>query len=87
MFKEFLAFLVAAGLSLTQVNSPIILAFLEYLAENGLNSDNIVNYLTALRAMFITYSISTKPLRDEKIQLFIKALKLTNHLLLSIPPL
>ena len=76
MFKEFLAFLVAAGLSLAQVNSPIILAFLEYLAENSLNSDNIANYLAALRAMYITYSISTKPLRDEKIQLFIKALKI-----------
>ena len=76
MFKEFLAFLVAAGLSLTQVNTFTILAFLEYLAENGLNSDNIANYLAALRVMFITYSISTKPLRNQKIQLFIKALKI-----------
>ena len=85
MFKEFLVFLVAAGLSLTQVNTAIILAFLEYLVENGLNSDNIANYLAVIRAMFITYSLSTKPLRDEKIQLFIKALKINKPFAPVIP--
>ena len=85
MFREFLAFLVAAGLPITQVNVSIILAFLEYLTENGLTSDNIANYLAAIRAMFITYSLSTKPLRDEKIQLFIKALKINKPFAPRIP--
>ena len=76
---------MAAGLSHTQVNVSIILAFLEYLTENSLSPDNIANYLAAIRAMFITYSLSTKPLQDEKIQLFIRAIKLNRPFAPTVP--
>ena len=76
---------MAAGLSHNQVNVSLILAFLEYLTENGLNPDNIANYIAAIRAMFITYSLSTRPLRHEKIQLFMKAIRLNKPFTPNIP--
>ena len=85
MFRDFLAFLVAAGLSHNQVNVSIILAFLEYLVENGLSPDNIANYIAAIRAMFITYSLPTRPLRHEKLQLFMKAIRLNKPFTPNIP--
>ena len=80
-----MAFLVGAGLLFTQVNTMVILAFLEYLLENSFNPENIANYLAAIRAMFITYSLPTEPLRDEKIQMFVKSVKINKRFTPVIP--
>ena len=53
MFQDFMGFLVASGLSLGQVNTYILLAFLEYLHSNALTVTNISNYLAGIRVFFI----------------------------------
>ena len=81
MFADFLAFLVVTGLTPCQVNVDIILAFLEYLVDNSLS--NICNYLAALRTMFIIHNLPTHPFRDEKIQMFVKSVRINRPLVVK----
>ena len=80
MFRDFLAFLQAAALDISQVNTIILLAFMEFLVANHLSQSNISNHLAAIRAMFIVHGLSTLPFQDERISLFIKSLKINAHL-------
>ena len=80
MFQLFLAFLVALGLSLPQVSTLDILAFMEYHIQSGMSASKISNHLTAIRSMSIIYACDTSPFRDNRIPLFIKAIKINRPL-------
>ena len=77
MFREFLAFLVAAGLLLNQVTTVTLLTFLEFLADQGLSPSNIVNHMVTIRSQFLLYGLDTSPFRDDRILLFQKSLMYT----------
>ena len=83
MFADFLAFLVVTGLTPCQVNVDINLAFLEYLVDNSLSVANICNYLAGLRTMFIIHNLPTPLFRNEKIQMFVKSVKINKPLLVK----
>ena len=76
MFKDFLAFLISADLHLSQVNTVIVLAFMEFLHKNGSSPANISNYLAGIRAMYIVNGLQTSPFMDDRLPLFIKSLKI-----------
>ena len=79
-FRDFLAFLVVAGLSLPQVSTIDILAYMEYLHGNGMSPSNITNYVTGIRALHILYGLETHKFRDQRLPLFIKALQINRPL-------
>ena len=76
MFELFLAFLVALDLSLPQVSTLDVLAFMEYLVESGMSAANITNHLSAIRSMLIVYNCEASAFRDHRIPLFIKSVKI-----------
>ena len=76
MFRLFLAFLVVLDLSLHQLSTMDILAFMQYLHESGMSPDNIVNHITAVRSLAIIYACDTTPFRDQRIPIFVKSLKI-----------
>ena len=76
MWKDFVTFQVVAGLPHYQVNTEILLSFMEFLHSNGLSANHIANYMAALRALHILFALQTDPFKDERIPLFLKALKL-----------
>ena len=81
-------FLMAAGLLPSQVDVHVLLAFMEYLCQNSFTPSNISNYLAGIRAYCVIYNICTISFRDEKIQMFIKSLKINRPLIIkntSIP--
>ena len=80
MFKEFLGFLVAAGLCHHKVNHIILIVFMQFLSENGCSASNIANYIAGIRCQCIICDIDTTPYRHEQIQLFSKALKINRDL-------
>ena len=80
MFALFLGFLVAMGLSLSQVSTMDVLAFMEYLLESGMSAANITNHLTAIRSMLIIYNCDASAFRDHRIPLFIKSVKINRSL-------
>ena len=76
MWSDFIAFQVAAGLSSYQVNVHLLLGFLEYLNNNGIVCSQLQNHLTAIRALHILHGLDTSAFRDERLGLFVKALKI-----------
>ena len=86
MWKDFLAFQVAAGLLTYQVTPFILLAYLEFLATCQLSESNISNNIAALRALHVIHGLPTSPFKDERIALFIKSLKLTKSFVPKVSP-
>ena len=76
MWRDFLAFQVAAGLLPSQVTAQMLFPFMEFLHCNAVTSSQISNYLAALRALYIVYGLNTSAFKDERLPLFIKSLKL-----------
>ena len=66
---------MAAGLLTSQVNTHILLAFMEYLHANARSKSNISNYMAAVRAFHIIYGLSTDCFRDEHLSLFLKSIQ------------
>ena len=50
---------------------------MEFLCLNGHSKANIANYMAAIRTLHILYGLSTEPFKDQRIQLYLKALKIT----------
>ena len=69
MWRDFLAFQVAAGLSLHQVTPLVLLAYIQYLINASLSESNISNHLAALRAFHIMHGLSTDAFQDRCIPL------------------
>ena len=77
MWTDFLSFQVVAGLPPCQVNTYILLAFMEFLVRNHHSKSSITNYLVATRAFHIIHGLNTQAFRDQRIQLFLKSLTIT----------
>ena len=75
MWSDFQAFRVAAGLLTSQVNTHILLVFMEYLYGNAQSKSNISNYMAAIRAFHIIYGLPTHCFRDERLSLFLKSIQ------------
>ena len=67
MWQDFLAFQVAAGLSLHQVTPLVLLAYIQYLINASLSESNISNNLAALRAFHIMHGLSMDAFQDRRI--------------------
>ena len=76
MWQDFLSYQVAAGLPTCQVDTHLLLSFMEFLWQNGHSKANIANYVAALRTLYIIHGLPTQPFTDQRIQLYLKALKL-----------
>ena len=63
-----------------QVDVHILLAFLEYLYQNNKSVPNIANCLAAIKALSIINDLPTESFRHQKLQLFIRSLKINRPL-------
>ena len=61
MFRDFLYILETVKISLYQVNTVILLVFMEYMHQKGLAQPNISNHMAEIRAMLIVYFLNTSP--------------------------
>ena len=77
MWQDFLLFQVVAGLPPSQVDILFLLSFMEFLSQNGHSKASIGNYMAAVRILHIVHGLPTQPFRDERIPLYLKALKIT----------
>ena len=83
MLRDYLAFLVPAGLSLSQVDTIQLHAFMEFLCHNGMSPFNIANYLAAIRANLVICGLSTTFMQDDRIHLFLRGVKINRPLALK----
>ena len=47
---------------------------MSFLCRNGHSKANIANYMAAVRILHIIYGLPTEPFRDQRIELYLKAL-------------
>ena len=76
-----------AGLSLPQVSTMDILAYMEHLLQSGMSASNITNHIAGIRAMFVVYGLNPTILTDNRIVLFLKSVRINRplqpHIVLS----
>ena len=84
MWKDFLAFQVAAGLSLHQVTPLVLLAYMQYLINASLSESNISNNPAAIRAFHIIHGLPTHPFQDHRIPLLLKSIKINRPFVLKM---
>ena len=77
MFKIFVAFCIFCQCQLSNVDTKVILSFLECLVLNHCSVCMIENYVSAIKANFILYDLPYTVVQHPKIKYFIKALKIT----------
>ena len=83
MFRDFLAFLEKTKTHISKVNTLLLLSYMEYLHQKGLSHANISNHMAAICASFIIYGLDTMSFKDDRITLFIKALRINAPLTLK----
>ena len=75
LFRNFLAFCHCVKVQPKNVDIRIVMAYLEYLAQNSVSVHMISNNLSAIRANFVIYGLDHGVFSHPKISYFIKSLK------------
>ena len=76
MFRLFIAFTVFMQVSLLALQPMTIVAYLQFLASNGLSSPTLANHLGAIKANLSLYGIPTLIFQDPRIKYFQRAVTL-----------
>ena len=61
-------------------------SLMEFLHQNGHSKSNIAYYRAVVRTLYIINGLPTQPFRDERVQLYLKALKITAPFTPAIRP-
>ena len=80
LFKNVLAFCHCAKIAIPSVNLHHVMAYLQYLVENGVSVNMVANNISALKASFIIYQLNHSVFENPQIAYFIKALKINRPL-------
>ena len=76
LFRNFIGFCICSGIDPSKITLYEVLAYLEYLSENGVSCNMLANNISALKANFIMYSLQYDLMDQSQVRLFIKATKI-----------
>ena len=82
LFRNFMGFCVLTSLNPQLMGVQDVIAYLEYLVENGVSYNMVSNNISALKANFIIYDLKFHLLEHPRIRLFTKSLKINRPLAL-----
>ena len=82
LFRNFMGFCVLTSLNPQLMGVQDVIAYLEYLVENGVSYNMVANNISALKANFIIYDLKFHLLDHPRIRLFTKSLKINRPLAL-----
>ena len=71
-----MGFLHLAGIHYSQVTTIVLLSFMEFLHSSGMSHANISNHMAGIRASMTIHGLQTDAFKDDRISLFIKAVKI-----------
>ena len=83
LFKVYVGFCLCVNVALHDLSVASVLCFLEYLVDNRVSVCMVVNYISALKAMAIIYSIPHSVFEHPQIKYFVRALKINRPLTVS----
>ena len=93
LFRNFIGFCVITTLNVQSIQVQDIMAYLEYIVENGVSYNMICNNVSALKANFIMYDLEFHLLEHPRIRFFTKSLKINRPMslvkrnIISLPTL
>ena len=80
LFRNFVGFCVCNKINIIYITIDEIMAYMEYLVENGVSVNMVANNISAIRAKFVMYGLPHDLLHHPRIQYFIKSLKINRPL-------
>ena len=83
LFRVFVAFCICIQISLKQFSVVTILSFLEYRLQSNVSVHMIVNYVSALKAISIIYSLPHDPFDHPQVKYFIRSIMANRPLMVS----
>ena len=84
LFRNFIGFCICSDINPSKITLQEVLAYLEYLLENGVSRNMQSNNRSALKANFIMYSLHYELMDQPQVRLFIKAIKINRPLAIMI---
>ena len=87
MFRLFMAFLIFTDTSIHQVKIHNFLAFLEFLTVNGTKASQLMNYISAIKACYVRFSLPVDIFENQQIAMFTKSVQKTASFQVHIPKL
>ena len=57
-FRMFLSFCCFASIAVSQMSTQVILSFLEFVVHNNTSQTSVLNYLSAIKAKFLSFGIN-----------------------------
>ena len=83
LFRNFIGFCICSDINPSKITLQEVLAYLEYLLENGVSCNMLSNNISALKANFIMYSLHYELMDQPQVRLFIKAIKINRPLAIT----
>ena len=80
LFRNFIGFCQITKLNVKTMDVQDIMAYLEYLVENGVSYNMVANNISAIKANFIIYDLNFHILEHPRVRLFTKSLKMNRPL-------
>ena len=80
LFRNFLGFCICTNITMSCMGIDEIMAYLEYLVDNGVSVHMVSNNVSAIRAKFVMYGLPHDLLHHPRIAYFIKSLKINRPL-------
>ena len=84
MFRTFVAFCIVTKCVLVNINTKVILSFLECLVRSSCSAGMVTNYVPAIRASFVMYDLPYHVVDHPKVKYFLKSLRI-NRLVVVTP--
>ena len=78
LFRNFMGFCQVTRLNIQCIELQDLIAYLEYLVENGVSYNMVSNNMSALKANFIMYDLKFQLLEHPRIRFFIKSFRCFN---------
>ena len=79
LFRNFLGFCICSDIDPSKITLHELLAYFEYLSENGVSCNMLPNNISALKANFIMYTLQYE-LEKPQVSLFVKATRINRPL-------
>ena len=80
LFRNFFGFCIRNKIIMPSISIDEIMAYMEYLVENGVNVNMVSNNVSAIKAKFVMYGLPHCLLQHPRIAYFIKSLKINRPL-------
>ena len=80
LFRNFVGFCVCAHVAVQECSLSLVLSFLEFLVVNNVSVAMLSNYISALKAMFIVYTLPIQVFGHPQVTYYIKSIKINRPL-------